>query len=1029
MMSVKTLCACLGRIAMLASLWLVSGCAFFNDYRLSYPTWIPAPLVADGSLTAGGYDPWGASLAVDGQSQAVLKFSLATLPNGPLPAIDGSLVGTVFTTTRSSGNYTLNSSKIANARLVVLVERVLQPGYLAVQAWHGAAGDCFSRESEAPNATCSQLSGTTAAAKDIDMPANALHIALPGLYSLDMTDLVRARVASDAQPTFVVSAVQGSFVLGSKEFVSSTDSGLSHGAQLLITLTDAIGSATNYYNVRSDNVRRSASDSAVADQVFSEADPLWLQGGQGGDGAYAIVPNPPTPWSDMLQITDTFLGKGFKSTVVANVVSPTSSTPLDLDWYVTTNASNLTWNNWSHPASGTQSATTSLAPSIARQVVMADVSNRIADNLVGSHPDLNNSGPDWSIAVTSAGAQRVQFANTKADKPQTISVIYAKPSAGIAADRLDYTDPPHDYAWANWGPDRSLFPTGTSHVHNQAGYFTGFNQFGDPQLRLRARLGRYYLRGAIKPYFISKLVNDPSLPASESSSNPYTWWNKMNSLILTAYLGLPETGPTAIVPAKEFAPEKFSDFDGFQVNPGSANNVAGSFDGTLTVQGHNKPLKLKFHNLPMPVPTLSGPTSLSIPADSSSLTVEASAATPFVLHVDDAEAAALAFQDDLQNWSITSSNPADILPAPLTQSDGQQSFAITFVGAGPRTLTVTSTGTSEDESPITAQLPIFVQATTDISLSGPSQVVYGQPVTLSATVTGSTAAANQQIALNKGAEPMGSATLDAAQSAQWMLSALEPGTYAFQATQAGDVVAGVQPSVSAPWNVVVIQAATHLTVQPPTNPIAGQALVVQITLDVLAPGAGTPTGTVDVSDGTVQCRITLPATSCTLPPMRPGTHTVTASYAGDTRFASSSAQLPLALKAAQIITFTSSAPLDARVGDVYTPQAIGGASGHPVVFSVAGVSKALSARTAKAAGAVCTISAGAVSFGAEGTCTITAMQDGNADYAAAPAVTQVIIVNAAAGAGAMPVPTLSMWAVTLLSLALAAFVAMGRRRK
>ena len=51
MMSVKTLCACLGRIATLACLWLVSGCAFFNDYRLSYPTWIPAPLVADGSLT------------------------------------------------------------------------------------------------------------------------------------------------------------------------------------------------------------------------------------------------------------------------------------------------------------------------------------------------------------------------------------------------------------------------------------------------------------------------------------------------------------------------------------------------------------------------------------------------------------------------------------------------------------------------------------------------------------------------------------------------------------------------------------------------------------------------------------------------------------------------------------------------------------------------------------------------------------------------------------------------------------------
>lgn len=121
-------------------------------------------------------------------------------------------------------------------------------------------------------------------------------------------------------------------------------------------------------------------------------------------------------------------------------------------------------------------------------------------------------------------------------------------------------------------------------------------------------------------------------------------------------------------------------------------------------------------------------------------------------------------------------------------------------------------------------------------------------------------------------------------------------------------------------------------------------------------------------------------------------------------------------KITQIITFTSVAPTDAKAGDTYTPTATGGASGNPVIFSVAGVTKALSAPTVKAAADVCTINSGVVTFGAPGTCTITATQAGDSSYAGAPAVTQVVTIGSAAIGVPAPVPTLHHAALVLLSL-------------
>ena len=78
-------------------------------------------------------------------------------------------------------------------------------------------------------------------------------------------------------------------------------------------------------------------------------------------------------------------------------------------------------------------------------------------------------------------------------------------------------------------------------------------------------------------------------------------------------------------------------------------------------------------------------------------------------------------------------------------------------------------------------------------------------------------------------------------------------------------------------------------------------------------------------------------------------------------------------RARQTIAFTSRAPADASVGATYTVRAVGGASGHKVIF-----------RTRSR----CIVSGSVVRFTGVGICTINANQAGDADYLPATEATQ-----------------------------------------
>lgn len=144
-------------------------------------------------------------------------------------------------------------------------------------------------------------------------------------------------------------------------------------------------------------------------------------------------------------------------------------------------------------------------------------------------------------------------------------------------------------------------------------------------------------------------------------------------------------------------------------------------------------------------------------------------------------------------------------------------------------------------------------------------------------------------------------------------------------------------------------------------------------------GSPATSETVTVTAGTV-------AASSASAALAPGTYSYQASYSGDAGHSTATTGCTAFTvnKAAQAISFTSTAPTGALYGDTYEVAATGGASGNPVVLLIDAGSST-----------VCTLDAGTVEFIAPGTCVVTANQAGDDTYLAAPQATQSITVGKA----------------------------------
>ncbi|MEZ4862432.1 MAG: Ig-like domain repeat protein [Caldilineaceae bacterium] len=248
------------------------------------------------------------------------------------------------------------------------------------------------------------------------------------------------------------------------------------------------------------------------------------------------------------------------------------------------------------------------------------------------------------------------------------------------------------------------------------------------------------------------------------------------------------------------------------------------------------------------------------------------------------------------NFSVAASAPGAGSPTGnVTVSDGVDSCtgmvaagscAITLTNAGNRTLTATYAGDSNFNGSISADESHIVNqndTTTVITADNPDPSIVGQTVIVQYTVTPGTATGNVAITSDDGVD---SCTGTVA-AGQCILTFTSAGAKLLVATYVGDDNLFPSASDAAPHTVNPAATTTTITADTPDPSTVGQTVTVQFVVQVTAPGAGTPTGNVTVSDGVDSCTATVAAGQCTITLSTTGSRTLTATYAGDSNFTGS----------------------------------------------------------------------------------------------------------------------------------------------
>lgn len=213
--------------------------------------------------------------------------------------------------------------------------------------------------------------------------------------------------------------------------------------------------------------------------------------------------------------------------------------------------------------------------------------------------------------------------------------------------------------------------------------------------------------------------------------------------------------------------------------------------------------------------------------------------------------------------------------------DGAHGFSATFI----QTEVHNGSGGASD-------LPVSKADTATTLEAAPNPSVFGQSVTLTATVCVSAPGAGVAgglVTFKDGASVLGSSSLAAGAgcpAASFSSAALTAGTHAISAAYAGD--ADFNASTGGGSQLVEkAGTTTTITLDTPDPSIIGATFTVKWSVAVNSPGAGTPTGTVQVTGGS-GCSATVAAGQCTVAGTAPGTQTLTATYSGDANFLGSS---------------------------------------------------------------------------------------------------------------------------------------------
>ena len=314
------------------------------------------------------------------------------------------------------------------------------------------------------------------------------------------------------------------------------------------------------------------------------------------------------------------------------------------------------------------------------------------------------------------------------------------------------------------------------------------------------------------------------------------------------------------------------------------------------------------------------------------------------------------------------------LSSPFTLTSGILPFGLTLTGAtgvlsGTPTASGTFSGTVQASNlvgtapaqPFSITISKLTQATLN-AFATPSMVTY--PGTSTLSTTGGTGTGAVTYSSNSVSCTIVGATLTAQSGT---------GSCTITATKAMDT----NYLATTATVLVTLTRATQATL----NAIATPSTVTYLGTGTLSTSGGTGTGAVTYSSNSASCTIVgatltaqASASSCT----------ITATKAADANYLATTATVVVTLtQASQMISFgaqTSPRPFSAGGSFMISPLATGGGSMNPLTYS-------------STTSGVCTVSGTTVAMVSVGTCTIAANKAGDANYSAAPQVTQDVTIN------------------------------------
>ena len=268
-----------------------------------------------------------------------------------------------------------------------------------------------------------------------------------------------------------------------------------------------------------------------------------------------------------------------------------------------------------------------------------------------------------------------------------------------------------------------------------------------------------------------------------------------------------------------------------------------------------------------------------------------------------------------------------------TLSGGVATFATSALAVGNHTLTSSYGGDGNFNGSIGSltgnpQVVSKTNSTTAVTSSqNPSAI--GQPVIFTATVSPVAPGAGTptgSVTFLDGGSPIGSGTLSSG-VATFTTSALAVGNHTLTANYGGDgnFNSGTGSLTGNPQ--VVNKTSSATTVTSSQNPsFIGQSVIFTATVAAVAPGTGTPTGTVTFLDGgsTIGTGpLSAGVATFTTAGLAGGNHTVTATYSGDANFNGSTGSLT---GNPQVVNKTNSA-------SVVTSSLNASVFGQPLIFT------------------------------------------------------------------------------------------------